>query len=136
RLIGSSHKAAKTQQENQALEAVLNNDIIGTEVSGNGRNGNESINIYSDETMDSLSQELSRYIREVGERYMPSMKVNTIFMGDRLGRGGDHTPFQWEGFAAVRFSTPNEIYANQHHATDTLANMSVPYNTRVARLNA
>ena len=55
------------------------------------------------------------------------MKVDTIFMGDRLGRGGDHTPFQWEGFAAVRISTPNEIYANQHHATDLLDNMSVPY---------
>ena len=57
-------------------------------------------------------------------------------MGDRLGRGGDHTPFQWEGFAAVRISTPNEIYANQHHATDTLDNMSVPYTTKVAKMNA
>ena len=66
---------------------------------------------------------------------MPSMKVNTIFMGDRLGRGGDHTPFQWEGYAAVRISTPNEIYANQHHATDLLANMSVPYTAKVARVN-
>jgi hypothetical protein len=66
---------------------------------------------------------------------MPSMKVTTIFMGDRLGRGGDHTPFQWEGYAAVRFSTPNEIYANQHHATDLLENMSVPYTAKVARVN-
>ena len=32
-------------------------------------------------------------------------------------------------------STPNEIYANQHRATDTLANMSVPYTTKVARMN-
>ena len=135
-LIGSSLQAAKSKKESQVIEAVLNNDIIGTEVAGNGRTGNSSLNIYSDETMDSLSQELSRYVREIGERYMPSMKVNTIFMGDRLGRGGDHTPFQWEGFAAVRFSTPNEIYANQHHATDTLANMSVPYTTRVAKVNA
>jgi len=135
-LIGSSLHSAKSKKENQVIEAVLNNDIIGTEVAGNGRTGNSSVNIYSDETMDSISQQLSRYVREMGERYMPSMKVNTIFMGDRLGRGGDHTPFQWEGFAAVRFSTPNEIYANQHHATDTLANMSVPYTTRVAKVNA
>jgi hypothetical protein len=35
----------------------------------------------------------------------------------------------------VRFSTPNEIYVNQHHDTDTLANMSVPYTARVARMN-
>jgi len=135
-LIGSSLQAARAKKESQVIEAVLNNDIIGTEVAGNGRTGNGSVNVYSDETMDSISQQLSRYVRETSERYMPSMKVNTIFMGDRLGRGGDHTPFQWEGFAAVRFSTPNEIYANQHHATDTLANMSVPFTTRVAKVNA
>jgi hypothetical protein len=135
-LIGSSLQAAKAKKESQVIEAVLNNDIIGTEVAGNGRTGNGSVSIYSDETMDSISQQLSRYVRETSERYMPSMKVNTIFMGDRLGRGGDHTPFQWEGFAAVRFSTPNEIYANQHHATDTLANMSVPFTARVAKVNA
>ncbi|MGD0777761.1 MAG: M28 family peptidase [Candidatus Solibacter sp.] len=134
-LIGSSLQAAKAKKEGQAIEAVLNNDIIGTDVSGNGRFGNGSVNIYSDETMDSVSQQLSRYVREMGERYLPSMKINTVFMGDRLGRGGDHTPFQWEGFAAVRISTPNEIYANQHRATDTLANMSVPYTAKVAKVN-
>ena len=64
------------------------------------------------------------------------MKVNINFMEDRLGRGGDHTPFRQEGYAAVRLSTPNEIYANQHHETDTLENMSVPYTARVAKINA
>jgi hypothetical protein len=135
-LIGSSLQAAKSRLEKVSIEAVLNNDIIGTEVSGNGRAGNAAVSIYSDETPDSPSQQLARYVREIGERYVPSMKVDTIFLGDRLGRGGDHTPFQWEGYAAVRFSTPNEIYANQHHATDTLENMSVPYTAKVARVNA
>jgi hypothetical protein len=134
-LIGSSLQAAKARKENTVIEAVLNNDIIGTDTSGNGRFGNTSVNVYSDETADSPSQQLSRYAREIGERYIPAMKVSTIFMGDRLGRGGDHTPFQWEGYAAVRFSTPNEIYANQHHATDLLENMSVPYTAKVARVN-
>jgi hypothetical protein len=134
-LIGSSLQAVKAKKENQAIEAVLNNDIIGTDVAGNGRMGNGMVNVYSDESMDSVSQQLSRYVREVGERYLPSMKINTVFMGDRLGRGGDHTPFQWEGYAAVRVSTPNEIYANQHRATDLLANMSVPYTAKVAKVN-
>ena len=135
-LIGSNLLAAKARKNNETIEAVLNNDIIGTEVAGNGRTGNTSVSVYSDETADSLSQQLARYVREVGERYIPAMKVDTIFMQDRLGRGGDHTPFQLEGYAAVRFSTPNEIYANQHHATDTLENMSVPYTAKVARVNA
>ena len=135
-LIGASLLAARSHGEKQAIEAVLNNDIIGTDTAGNGRVGNQSVNVYSDETADSPSQQLSRYVREIGQRYIPAMRVDTIFMQDRLGRGGDHTPFQWEGYAAVRISTPNEIYANQHHATDTLENMSVPYTTKVARINA
>ena len=134
-LVGSSLQAVKAKKENQIIEAVFNNDIIGTDVSGNGRMSNTSVNVYSDETTDSVNQQLSRYLRDVAERYMPAMKINTVFMGDRLGRGGDHTPFQWEGFAAVRISTPNEIYANQHRATDVLANMSVPYTAKVAKVN-
>ncbi len=135
-LIGSTLEATKAKKENEQIEAVLNNDIIGTEVSGNGRIDNSSLSVYSDEMMDSPSQQLARLIHEVGERYVPSMKVKVMFMQDRLGRGGDHTPFQLEGFSAVRFSTPNENYANQHTATDLLENMSVPYTTRVAKVNA
>src|ERR1017187_9670373 len=135
-LLGSSLLAAKSHKENVVIEAVLNNDIIGTDTAGNGRMGNTSVSVYSDETLDSPSQQLARYAREVGERYIPAMKVDTVFMGDRLGRGGGHTPFQWEGYAAVRLSTPNEIYANQHHATDLLESMSLPYTTKVAKVNA
>ena len=36
----------------------------------------------------------------------------------------------------MRFTTPSENYANQHTATDTFANASVPYTTRVVRMNA
>src|ERR1039458_6075767 len=86
--------------------------------------------------MDSPSQQLGRFIREAGERYVPSMKVNMLFMQDRLGRGGDHAPFQLEGYAAVRFSSPFENYTNQHSGTDTLANMSVPLTARIAKVNA
>jgi len=43
----------------------------------------------------SLLRELSRYVREIGERYLPSMKVNTVFMGDRLSRGGEFTGIHW-----------------------------------------
>lgn len=135
-LVGSTLEAAKAKKENEGIEAVLNNDIIGTEVSGNGRIDNSSVGVYSDEIMDSPSQQLARLVREMGERYVPSMKVHVMFLQDRLGRGGDHTPFQLEGFAAVRISTPNENYANQHTATDTLENMSVAYTTRVAKINS
>lgn len=135
-LVGSTLEAAKMAADKQVVEAVLNNDIIGTDKSGNGRMSNDSVSVYTDEQEDSPAQTLGRYAKLMAERYLPDMKVNLMFMQDRLGRGGDHAPFQQEGFAAVRISTPNEIYANQHHATDTLENMSVPYTARVIRINA
>jgi hypothetical protein len=135
-LVGSTLEVAKAKQDGTQIEAVLNNDIIGTDVTGDGRTGNSAVNIYSDDQLDSLAQGLARYIRWAGARYLPGLNVNVQYAQDRLGRGGDQTPFQQQGFSAVRLSTPNEILANQHHDTDTLENMSVPYTTRVAKLNA
>lgn len=135
-LVGSTLEASKMKTEKTDVEAVLNNDIIGTDVSGNGLSDSSSVAVYADDISDSPAQSLARYVKLMGERYLPSMKVNIQFLQDRLGRGGDHIPFQQEGFAAVRLSTPNEIYANQHHDTDTLENMSVPYTARVAKINA
>ena len=135
-LVGSTLHAADARKRSQAIEAVLNNDIIGGETSGDGRVGNSSVSLYGGEVMDSPAQELARYARQIGERYLASMKVNMIFLQDRLGRGGDHTPFQLEGYAAVRLSTPNEDYAHQHSATDLPQFVSAPYTARVARINA
>jgi Peptidase family M28 len=135
-LVGSTLEAAKMKKEGAVIEAVLNNDIIGTDVSGDGRTGNAEVSVYSDDQMDSPSQQLARYARATAPAYVPFMQVNALYMQDRLGRGGDHSPYQQEGYAAVRISTPNEILANQHHATDTLENMSVPYTARVIKVNA
>jgi len=63
------------------------------------------------------------------------MDVDLVFRADRFGRGGDHTPFNQEGFGAVRFSTPVENFANQHSATDTFANTSPGYIARVTKIN-
>jgi Peptidase family M28 len=135
-LIGSTLHAAQARKQDQVIEAVLNNDIIGGETSGNGRTGNSSVNVFGSDFTDSNSQQLARYVRQTEERYLPSMRVNMIYMQDRLGRGGDHSPFQQEGYAAVRFSTPNEDYAHQHSATDLVEFVSAPYTARVARINA
>jgi hypothetical protein len=58
-----------------------------------------------------------------------------MFRADRFGRGGDHTPFNQEGYAAVRFSSPSENFTHQHTLTDTFANTSVPYIARVTKVN-
>ena len=82
------------------------------------------------------SRELARYVKDISERYLPGLRIEEVFRSDRLGRGGDHTPFNQEGYAAIRYTTPNETYANQHTVTDTFANASVPYTARVVQSNA
>ena len=134
-LVGSTLYAAKARREDFKIEAVLNNDIIGSDGSGSGRTENRRVSVFSDDPADSPSRTLARYVRDMGERYVPSMRVDTIFRADRVGRGGDHTPFHLEGFAAVRFSSPQENLANEHTITDTFANTSPPYATRVTRVN-
>lgn len=134
-LFGSTLYARKAHEQNRRIEAVLNNDIIGSDVSGDGSSNGGSVRIFSDDPGDSPSRTLARYIKEIGERYVPSMHVEPVFRSDRFGRGGDHTPFNQEGFPAVRFSAAEENYANQHTKTDTFANMSPAYTTRVAKVN-
>ena len=114
---------------------MLNNDIIGSDVSGSGRMDNRRVSLFSEDPIDSPSRELARYIREIGERYVPSMDVDAVFRSDRFGRGGDHTPFNQEGFAAVRFSSPAENFANQHTITDTFANTAPEYIAHVIKVN-
>ncbi|MGI8991216.1 MAG: M28 family peptidase [Bryobacteraceae bacterium] len=96
-LIGSSLYAAKAKEQNQAIDAVLNNDIIGGARAGNGFIDNHRVRVFSEDPNDSPSREVARYIREIGWRYLPSMKVDPIFRADRFARGGDHTPFNEEG---------------------------------------
>jgi hypothetical protein len=135
-LLGSTLYAEKAHKDNQKIEAVLNNDIIGSVLSGAGGMDNLRLNVFSEEPADSSSRELARYVRDMGDRYLPAMRVEMIFRADRFGRGGDHTPFNQEGFAAVRFSSPMEDYSHQHSVTDTFANTSPPYVAQVARVNA
>jgi hypothetical protein len=135
-LSGSQVYAAQAKKDGMQIEAVLNNDIIGSDVSGNGRSATNVLRVFSIGPDDSPQRELARYTKLMAERYVPSMQVQLVFRGDRFLRGGDHTPFVNQGFAAVRLTSASENYDNQHSTTDTFANTSVPYATRAARMNA
>jgi hypothetical protein len=134
-LSGSQTYAAMATQKGMQIEAVLNNDIIGSDVAGNGHSATNVLRLFAAGTDDSLARELGRYVKQAGERLVPSMHVNLVFRGDRFLRGGDQTPFVNQGYAAVRLTTASENYANQHSTTDTFTNTSVAYAARVARVN-
>ena len=135
-LEGSKSYATRAREDNVAIEAVLNNDIIGTVVAGNGVANADTVRVFGDGPEDSPSRALLRYTKLIGERYVPSMQVQMVFRRDRFQRGGDHTSFLTRGFAAVRLTSAAENYEQQHNAADTLENASAAYATQVARINA
>jgi len=135
-LVGSSLYSAKQKEEKAQIEAVLNNDVVGVSVAGDGHSENGFVRVFSEEPVDSPSRELARYIRETAQRYVPAFKADPIFRQDRFSRGGDHSPFNANGFTAVRFTSAAENLGIQHTANDTYDKSSPDYTTNVARVNA
>jgi hypothetical protein len=94
---------------------------------------------------DSITRELARAVKDVGERYVPDFKVTIINRRDRYLRGGDHAPFLDRGYAAVRFTEPNEDFDHQHQNVRTEGGKQIgdlaqfvdfDYVAKVARVNA
>lgn len=132
-LLGASFMATKAKAENWNIEAVLNNDIMGSNNS-NETNiiNNTKVRVFSEglpayETEktagmirslglenDGKARQLARYVKETGERYVDNLEIVLIYRNDRFLRGGDHTPYVQNGFAAVRITEMNENYYHQH----------------------
>ena len=141
-LLGATILAEKFRAENIALEALINNDIMGSNHS-NGTNiiNNSMVRVFSEglpayETdkkaanlrnlgleNDGASRQLARYIKEVGERYVDNLEVKLIYRSDRFLRGGDQTPFLQKGFTAVRITEMNENFDHQHQDLKTENNI-------------
>jgi hypothetical protein len=63
---------------------------------------------------DGKARQLARYVKETGERYVDNLEVVMIYRNDRFLRGGDHSPFVQNGYAAVRITEMNENFYHQH----------------------
>jgi hypothetical protein len=134
-LLGSAGLAKRAKNEKWVIDALLNNDIVGNSMGGSGLIDDHTINIFSEDPNDSPSRQVARYVKEIGERYTPTMNVDLVFRRDRFGRGGDHTSFNDQGFAAVRLTVPDENYSRQHSLADTLEGIDLGYLSRTARVN-
>ena len=132
-LYGAAHLAKKAKAEGWNVSAMITNDIVGnTYGSETNLKDNRSVRVFSEgvpftETKeqgslrisigsenDGPAREFARYVKEVGERYVDQLDVKLIYRRDRYLRGGDHTAFSQEGFAAVRFTEMNENFDRQH----------------------
>lgn len=132
-LLGAEHLADRAKQNNWNVEAVLSNDIMGSNNS-NETNiiDNTRLRVFSEGLPayeldkkasgirqlglenDGISRQLARYVKETGERYVANLEIVLVYRNDRFLRGGDHTPFVQKGYAAVRMTEMNENYNHQH----------------------
>jgi hypothetical protein len=132
-LLGSGYLADKAKKEGWNIEGLLNNDIMGSNNSSETKIiDNTRIRVFSEGMPayeleknaaairsfglenDGRSRQLARYVKEIGERYAENIEVVLIYRNDRFLRGGDHTPFVQNGFAAVRLTEMNENFEHQH----------------------
>ena len=137
-LLGSGYMAKKAKAANWNIEAVLNNDIVGSNNS-NETNiiDNTRVRVFSEGLPfydldkqarqiralglenDGKARQLARYVKEIGERYVDNLQVVMIYRNDRVLRGGDHTPYVENGYPAVRITEMNENFNHQHQDVRT-----------------
>ena len=172
-LDGSAHLAKLARSEGWQLEAVLNNDIVGGNTTpGDTLQRKDRVRVFSEgipvaatpeqvrriralgEESDSPSRELARAIADTARSYFPAAGGQEfapflVFRPDRYLRGGDHSSFNKEGFAAVRMTEWREDYNHQHQNVvmpaagssepimgDLIQFVDFKYVANVARVNA
>jgi hypothetical protein len=132
-LLGSTYMANKAKKQNWNIEAVLNNDIMGSNNSSETNIiNNTQVRVFSEGLPyfdldsnakrirqfglenDGKARQLARYVKEIGERYVDNLQVVMIYRNDRFLRGGDHIPYVENGYAAVRITEMNENFYHQH----------------------
>ena len=137
-LYGATNLAKRAKAEGWNVHLLMNNDIVGNSYGmETDIKDNKSVRVFSEgvsalETPaqvaarqsagtdnDGKARQAARYIKEVAERYVDQLEVKLIYRRDRFLRGGDHTPFSQQGFAAVRITEMNEDFNRQHQDVRT-----------------
>lgn len=134
-LLGSGHLAQRAKKEGWNVVAMLNNDIVGNSrgydpeitdslhlrVFSEGVPATETpeqarIRRQLSSENDAPSRQLARYTQTAARQYVNAggYAVLLEYRPDRFLRGGDHTPFNQQGYAAVRFTETNENFNHQH----------------------
>ena len=158
-LFGGKLLADYAKKQGWTVKAVLNNDIVGNSRGSDGLVDDKTVRVFSegpradgDDKLrasarrfggenDSPSRSLSRYVAALDS---PELEVRQVWRADRMGRGGDHLPFQELGYPAIRFSVGVENYDHQHQDLrtengtvygDTIEFMDFAYLAKVTRLN-
>jgi len=124
-LYGSTAQAKAWKEQGKTVEAMFTMDIVGGVVGQSGKNEPMRLRVFSEgvpskgprvvgSDNDAPSRQLARYLKRTAEATIPGFELTLIFRQDRYLRGGDHKPFNDQGWAAVRLTEPHENYHWQH----------------------
>ncbi len=129
-LYGGAHMAEIARENGWDIAGVLNNDMISNAQGQDGVLDNTVYRVFSQYNIpseedrwseryfggenDSPSRNLARYVARMTDLYMANLDAMMVYRLDRFGRGGHHTPFNNEGFPAVRIMEAHEDYTEQH----------------------
>jgi Zn-dependent M28 family amino/carboxypeptidase len=148
-LHGARALARRAKAEGWQIDAMLNNDTVGSSRNKSGQKDEKRVRVFSAEFVPQAadgaagpaarpphnSRELARFIEWATRDMVRGFGIKLVFRQDRFGRGGDHTPFMEEGFPAVRFIEVHEEYSQQHTPDDLPQYMDWRYLANVTRMN-
>lgn len=162
-LYGGAMLARHARAEGWRVEAVLNNDIIGSSRGPGDASPNRHVRIFAASIVQSSQSEgaarlrrslggendtparsIARFMQSIARTYLDGFEARIIYRADRLGRGGDHIPMLEAGYPAVRITEAAENYARQHQDVriedgvdygDVLAGLDFGYLAQATRLN-
>ena len=162
-LVGGDIVARLAKKEGWRIDAVINNDMVGNTRGIDGVTENTKARVFAPGLpanttpeelrrilvnggeLDTPSRQLARYIDITADRYLPNLDVEIIYRLDRYGRGGHHTPFFNQGYAAVRLMEAHEDYTRQHQDLrteggitygDVIEGVDFPYAAKITALDA
>jgi Zn-dependent M28 family amino/carboxypeptidase len=136
-LLGSAHWAQMAKQKNWRIDAMMTNDIIGNTIGSNRTRDDRRVRLFCEGVPateapadarlrvsvggenDAPSRQLARSIQEIADHYLRNFDVTVVYRRDRYLRGGDHTAFTQQGYAAVRFTEAIENWQRQHQNVRT-----------------
>lgn len=140
-LNGSRALAKRAKAEGWKIDAFLNNDTVGSSSNKLGQKDLATVRVFSEDVPGHQGREMARFIEWVCHDKVKSpdpkksFGIKLVLRKDRFGRGGDHTPFNDEGFSAVRFVETHEEYSRQHTPDDLPEFMDFAYLANVTRMN-
>ncbi|KAL8834128.1 MAG: hypothetical protein Q9170_003902 [Blastenia crenularia] len=162
-LYGSRFLAQTYKNASVNVQGMFTNDIAGSSTADDGFKDPYTLRIFGQGSPttesvarastratiggenDSPARELARFVVGVAENNYTQMNIPVIYRLDRFLRGGDHRPFLEAGYAACRFTEPNEDFAHQHQDVrvekgkqygDLIEFVDFDYVARVGKVNA